>query len=285
VTTLEQLGVTADLGAGAGFKALWSLLAILAVFALRWALVRAVRGGAEILTDRQRWWISLIKNLATAALFAGLVAIWADEIKAFALSIAAVAVAFVIATKELWLCVTGATWRGASQAFSVGDWIEIGPHSGEVIEENLLATVLQEIDPHDFSVTGRIIWAPNSLLLTAPIINNGFGKRFIYFQFDIYTEPHTGAAATMARIRDALDAATVEFHELARRYAARIERSAGAKLRDPAPRVTAHTTDLAKIAFRCAVFCPRERAAAVRAAVMAAYLDGGPPPPGGEMTK
>lgn len=278
--TLEQLGVNADLGASAALRALWSLLAILAIICLRWALVRAVRGGAEILTDRQRWWISMIKNLATAALFAGLVAIWADEIKAFALSIAAVAVAFVIATKELWLCVTGATWRGASQAFSVGDWIEIGPHSGEVIEENLLATVLQEIDPHDFAVTGRTIWAPNSLLLTAPIVNYGFGKRFIYFQFDIHTEPHAGAAATLARITNALNTAAVEFHELARRYAARIERTAGAKLRDPAPQVTTHTTDLAKIAFRCTVFCPRERAAAVRAAVTAAYLEGGPPPPG-----
>lgn len=279
--TPEQFGIDADLGAGPALRALWSLLAILGVIALRWALVRAVRGGAEILSDRQRWWISLIKNLATAALFAGLVAIWADEIKAFALSIAAVAVAFVIATKELWLCVTGATWRGAAQAFSVGDWIEIGPHSGEVIEENLLATVLQEIDPHDFSLTGRTIWAPNSLLLTAPIINNGFRKKFIYFQFEIHTEPHPDAAATLARLTAALNDAAAEFHELARRYAARIERAAGARLRDPAPQVTAHTTDLAKIAFRCAVFCPRDRAAAVRAAVTAAYLEGGPPKPGG----
>ncbi len=273
IASLEQLGVTGDLGASVTLKALWSVLALLATFTLRWAVVRAVRGGAEILTDRQRWWISMVKNLAAAALFAGLVAIWADEIKAFALSIAAVAVAFVIATKELWLCVTGATWRGASQAFSVGDWIEIGPHSGEVIEENLLATVLQEIDPHDFAVTGRTIWVPNSLLLTAPVVNNGFGKRFIYFRFDIYLEPHLCAPGTQARIAAALDAATQDFHELARRYAARIERTAGARLRDPAPQVTAHTTDLAKIVFRCAVFCPRERAAAVRAAVMAAYLE------------
>lgn len=276
--TLEQLGVTGDIGPGAALKALWSLLAVLGVAGLRWALVRAVRGSASILTDRQRWWISMVKNLATAALFAGLVAIWAGEIRAFALSIAAVAVAFVIATKELWLCMTGAVWRGASQAFSVGDWIDIGPHSGEVIEEDLLATVLQEVDPYDFSITGRTIWVPNSLLLTAPVVNNSFHKRFIYFRFDIHAEPGGDAAGRRARIAHALDRRAESFGDLARRFAARIERTAGARLRDPAPHVSMHTTELAKIVYRCTVFCPRERAAEMRATAMAAMLDAAPPP-------
>ena len=273
----EQLGVTPDLAAHAvaapWLKLALSALVILAALALRWALVRLVRGRAPFLSDRQRWWISLLRNLSTAAIFLGLLAIWAEEIEDFALSLAAVAVAVVIATKELWLCLTGAIWRGASQAFSVGDWIEIGPHSGEVIAEDLLATTLQEIDPRDFHPTGRVISAPNSLLLTSTVINHSFRKRFIYLDFPVYAEPFAGAEAVRARIEAAVGAASEEFAELARRYAALIERNAGTPMRDPAPRVTLDTTDLAKLVFRVTAFCPREKAAALRAAALGAFAE------------
>lgn len=41
--TPEQPGVDPDLGAGPPLRALWPALAILAPFALRWALARAAR--------------------------------------------------------------------------------------------------------------------------------------------------------------------------------------------------------------------------------------------------
>lgn len=261
-------GMSADVAR----RAVWSVLAILLIFGLRWALIAGLRRRARYLTDRQRWWISLIKNLSSGAVAVALVAIWAAEVQDAALSIAAVAVAVVIATKELWLCVTGATWRGVSGAFSVGDWIEIGGYSGEVVDENLLATVLHEIDRDDFYMTGRVVSVPNGLLLTEPVINHGFRKRFIFHEFDIHAEPHPNPEATRRRIQTALDEAAAEFSEIAQRYAQRIERRVGAQLRDPAPSVSIFTTELAKLIFRSTVFCPRDRADAMREAAMAAFL-------------
>jgi small-conductance mechanosensitive channel len=274
---LTTLGVTGDLaqavsyGPDEAMKAALSLIVMAVLLTLRWGVVRLIRSGRPPLSDRRRWWISFVRNTGLALLVIALFAIWQAEIQSAALSLAAVAVALVVATKELLLCLAGALWRGLTPSFGVGDWIEIGPYSGEVIEETPLATVLQEIDPEDFEATGRLVAAPNSLLLSQAVINHGFRKRFTYLDFPIYAEPRDDAEAVRLRIETALAGAAAEFEEVARRYAARIEKTTGARLRPTGARVALSTTDMAKLVFRCSVFAPRERAAALRAVAMAAY--------------
>jgi len=274
--TPEQLGVATDLAEAAGDSAAGKLavtaLILLVVVAARWSIVRLVRGSTDYLSDRQRWWISAVRNLATVLGFVAVVALWSREIGDAALSVAAVAVALVIATKELLLCLAGALWRQVAAPFSIGDWIEIGGHSGEVIETNPMSIVLQQIDPVDMELTGRLISAPNSLLLSQPVLNNSFRKRFTYLDFAITAEPTADVAAARDAVEAAVLAAGADYAETARRYAARIEKSTGAHLPDPAPRVTLATTDLAKIVLRVTVFCPRERVAQIRAAAMAAFV-------------
>ncbi len=74
--------------------------------------------------------------------------LWQSEISEFALSVTAIAVAIVVASKEIILCFTGSIQRASSRSFRVGDWIEVGKLCGEVIEHNMMATVIQEIDLH-----------------------------------------------------------------------------------------------------------------------------------------
>jgi small-conductance mechanosensitive channel len=275
----SMIGVTPDLTlaiGGAQLKLLLSVAVVLLAWVVRLALMRMIRRGQGVLSDGQRWWLSLVKNLSVVVGFAGLTAIWSSEIANAALSLAAVAVALVVATKGLILCISGATWRGLSQPFGVGDWIEVGGYSGEVIDESLLSTVLQEIDAYDMHVTGRTITLPNSLLLTQPLVNHGFRKRFLPLFFEIVEEGFeknlATADQTRTRILVALEALSGEFADVARRYAARIERSAGVRLRDPAPKVTMRTSDLGKLVYQVTVFCPRDRAEDVRVAAMRAFL-------------
>jgi small-conductance mechanosensitive channel len=65
-------------------------------------------------------------------LLLGLVLIWAPQLWTFALSLAAVAVEIVVATKEMILCISGSLMRASPRAFSVGDWIEVADVRGEV---------------------------------------------------------------------------------------------------------------------------------------------------------
>ncbi|KPQ25482.1 MAG: Mechanosensitive ion channel [Halomonas sp. HL-48] len=84
--------------------------------------VRVIRGQKEILSDYRRAWLARIRN-ATFITLLCLALIWLNSLRAFALSITAVAL--VIATKELILCLSGTVLRIVNQSFEIGDWVKI----------------------------------------------------------------------------------------------------------------------------------------------------------------
>ena len=269
----EDLGVTREVVEySLQIRGIVSLAFVLFVFGARWLIVREIRRRADVITDVQRWWISAVKNVATGLLLIGLIAIWATEIADFALSITAFAVALVFALRELLQCLMAAIWRGTSRPFEVGDWVQIGEHSGEVIEETLLVTVLQEIDPRELRHTGRTITVPNALLLTHSIVNNNFRKRFLIHVFTLVSEPAADAEKVRGAILEALRREAEGFGDLAERYAAMIQKRTGVALPETGPTVTLGTTDFANIAYRVSIFCPRERALEMEQAATAALV-------------
>jgi small-conductance mechanosensitive channel len=143
---------------------------------LRTISVRAVRKSNLPMEIRRRWVVQ-IRNTTILLVILGLTVIWATEFRAVALSIVAFAVALVIATKELILCLSGALLR--ARAFSVGHRIEIGRILGDVIDVGALATRLLEVDPVTLERTGRSVTIPNSKFLDDPIINESFTGNFV----------------------------------------------------------------------------------------------------------
>lgn len=261
----EDLGITPELISwSVQVRLALSAVLILFVIGARWLIILEIRRRSEILTDTQRWWITVVKNLSTLAILVGVVVLWAPELGDFALSITAFVLALVIATKELLLSISGAIWRGTTLPFRIGDWVEIGGYSGEVIDETLLVTQLQEIDRVDFRYTGRTVAVPNALLLNAPVVNHNFRKRFILHEFTLTAEPAVDALAVRQTVLGTLVAATAEFADLARRYAAVIEKNAGVKLPTIEPRVLLGTTELGNFTYRCSLFCPRDQASALQ---------------------
>lgn len=271
--TPEMFGVTADLANVLTVSQLgWSVVLLLAALGLRWIVVRIIRARSVLLTEVQRWWIAATRNAATLAIVIGLVVIWSDEIEAFALSITAFAVALAIVTKELILCIAGAIWRGGSNAFEIGDWIDIGPHSGEVIDETPFTTVLQQFDHDSLRLTGRTVVVPNAMLFTQPVVNHHFRKRFLFHHFKITAEPGGDPEAVRAAIETALQTASDDFRDVASRYAQMIGKRTGVRLPDVAPEVSLGTTDNAKVVFRCQLFCPREEVVALETVAHQAWL-------------
>ncbi len=269
----EDIGVTTDLDPlDVNIRLLISLGVILGGYTLRILAQRLIRGGQAVLSDSRRKWMVTARNTLNALVVLGLFVLWTPEIEEFALSITAFVVALVIATKELILCLSGATWRRTSRAFDIGDWVEIGGHSGEVVDATLFVTDLQEIEKREYRYTGRTVAVPNSLLLTQPVINHNFRKRFLEHEFAL----HVPADAPALRIRDAIAAALnaefATFDTVARRYAAIIEKRAGVKLPDAAPTVRIETNVYGILVFRCALFCPRDRAAEIEQVAAQAML-------------
>src|SRR5690606_24394117 len=130
--------------------------------------------------DKRRWIIQ-IKNISFIVLAAGLFGIWATELRAFALSLVAVAAALAISTKEIIQCFLGGFYITSAKPFELGDRIEINGVRGEVIDHNFLSTTLLEIGParEINQLSGRQLVLPNSVFLSGPLQNQSLQQDYV----------------------------------------------------------------------------------------------------------
>ncbi len=137
--------------------------------------------------DLRRRWLVQSRNALALVVLLGLVIIWATELRTLALSLVALAVAFVVATKELILCLSGSLLKAASRSFELGDRIQIKDFRGDVIDQNLLSTTVLEVGPGKLthSRTGRMVVIPNSLFVSEPVINESYTDDFILHVFTV----------------------------------------------------------------------------------------------------
>ncbi len=159
-----------------------AVLALLAsVVALRFILLRAVVRRESLPLDVRRRLVVQIRNVLGIVFVVGLFFILANELRAFAVSLVAIAVAVVLATKELILCLSGTALRIGANAYTIGDRIEINGVRGNVIDQTFLATTILEIGPGHVTsqYSGRAVVFPNSLLLAHPLINETYMKQYI----------------------------------------------------------------------------------------------------------
>lgn len=133
--------------------------------------------------------------------------LWFLQLQVFLVSLLAVAAAFVLAFKELIMCLTGGILVKVSNVFKAGHRIEVDGVRGFVIEKSLLSTKILEIGPENNSqqTTGDIITIPNSLMLSKSIKNESYFKGYSIkaFVFKINDVSSVGAfeKAILAKAR------------------------------------------------------------------------------------
>jgi len=181
-TWLENFAVSGSL-----FNMLISTaILILVIIILRGLLSRYIRRRVSS-TELRRRWLVQSRNGVLLLLLLGLLFIWGEELRTLALSIVAIAVAFVVATKELILCVTGSILKTGAGSFNIGDRIQIKDFRGDVIDQNLLATTILEVGPGKITHqrTGRMTVIPNALFVSEPVINESYTHDYILHVFTI----------------------------------------------------------------------------------------------------
>ncbi|GEM_PF-77666 len=242
---------------------------------LRYVFIRLIRGKDELLSEDKRRWIIRVKNMVWTMMVLSIVLIWAPELRTFALSLTAIAVAVVVATKELILCFSGSFMRMSTQPFQVGDWVRLGNVSGEVVDISIFSIVLEEID-HDgktFGYTGKTISVPNSLLLTAPVENMQVMKRFLFKEFSMtinYADMDVRDLAAHLRVIAARHFEPNQKEALAR--IRKVERKVGIKLDKPDPEIYVRTTDLGHLVFTVKAFLPTREAHKIATAISSEFL-------------
>lgn len=158
-----------------------TVLLLLGVIVLKALLIRVFSSESRLPFEKRKRRAIHIRNLMIFIFITGVIFIWSKELHALALSLVALAFAIVIAFKEV---ISSANWeifRAATDAYSVGDYIEINGMRGVVLDHNFLSTTIQELGPGKRSnqFSGRSITIPNNIFLTAPLINESYMKDYV----------------------------------------------------------------------------------------------------------
>ncbi len=251
-----------------------SLILLAMVLTGRLALMRAVTHSTSLSVESKRRWVLMIRNVIAAIFIIGLAFIWAHELSTFAVSLVAIAVALVLATKELILCLSGTVLRAGSNAYTLGDRIEISGTRGNVIDQNLLATTVLEIGPgHSSSqYTGRAVVFPNSLLLAHPVINETFMKVYVV---QVLTIPLTMEDDWQAAEKLLLEIAMSEcvpFMEEARVHMKQLEGKAWLDAPSVEPRVSLHVPEPGHIDLLLRIPSPAHRTSRLEQAILRRFL-------------
>jgi hypothetical protein len=141
------------------------LLVITATLLYQWY----IKSLSEVLpSDERRLRTVKLRNRMTVVTVLLLYLLWSTEIRTLTVSMGALAVAFVLATKEMILSVVGGVVRTTTRRYVMGDRIAVKGIRGDVLDITLLYTILMELDngPYSHQYTGNTVVIPNSVLIT-----------------------------------------------------------------------------------------------------------------------
>lgn len=261
---------------GIGKPLLADTLILFAGFLItRLVLIKSIRSWAGLSNENKRRFIVQVKNLTWVILALGVLIIWGPELRTFAISLAAVAAAFVISTREMILCFLGGMFKVAVRPFEVGDHIQVGTYRGEVADHNFMSTSLLEIGPgQDFhQLTGKQILVPNSMFFTHPIINECYGNDYVMHTFQVHLPPYRldWKDAEQALVNSCLEVCTPYVLE-AKSSFMRVERKEGLDLPSVEPRVSIRIDEEGEVYLLARVPCPVRRVAKIEQSIIRGYL-------------
>ena len=244
-------------------KVITSLVIILLSYPIKYYIAVWLKHQSRKKNKDHRYLINTIKNLSNLFLLAFLLYLWGDELQKFAFSIAAFIVAIVLATREYIQCFIGFLYVTSTRPFRVGDWVQTGPFCGEVTSTDWAKLTMLEIDQSNYSYTGKTLFIPNNQLITQPIKNLNFLKRYVSHQFSITMnssyEPYKSTEQLLKKAKEYC----ADFHSVAERYNAMIERNLDVTLPGIEPSISISTTDIGRIKTTISIFCPTEKASSI----------------------
>lgn len=238
----------------------------------KYMLVKVIRKRAKSKGDDRRDLVNNAKNFLNFVLIVLILSLWANEIQKFAFSIAAFSVAIVLATREFIQCVIGFFYLVSTRPFRIGDWIEVGDYVGEVSATDWIKTTLLEVDLSTYEYTGKTLFVPNNKLITSPIKNLNFLKRYVMHHFVITRDQSVNPYAFIEQIMATAKDYCKDFHDVAARYNHMIERRLDVAITGPDPKVKVTTSSLGDSEVEVTIFCPTDRAIEIEQAITKCFM-------------
>ncbi|HEY5931368.1 MAG TPA: hypothetical protein VIT63_00540 [Nitrospira sp.] len=253
-----------------------SLILLLTLIIVRPLIVRWIAHNPTLSMESKRRWVVTTRNSVVFAFLIGLVIIWAHELQTFAVSIVALAAAFVLATRELILCWSGAALRVGSKVFAVGDRIQIAGHRGVVLDHDAFATRLLEIGPGQSAhlYTGRVTIFPNSLLLTNTLIKENPEQEYGLYTLIVPVKSDDDWQKAERALLEAAKAECAPFMEEAARQMKLLEQANLLEAPSPEPRITIQLPESGKLHLVLRFPAPDRGRSRIEQAILRRYLIG-----------
>jgi len=208
-------------------KLLVSLLIAVALWIIHRLLLKSVVQRIKVPERRYQWQKALGYTFTTLGVLT-VSLVWLEGMQSAATYLGLLSAGIAIALKDPLTNIVGwifILWR---KPFEVGDRIEIGPFSGDVVDQRIFLFSMMEIGnwvDADQS-TGRILHIPNGMIFSQGVANYTHGPEFIWNEIPIlvtFESDWEKAKRLLQDIADARDISqednvTMEFEAASRRF-------------------------------------------------------------------
>ena len=167
-------------------KLIATFLAFALFFVIRRLLLSVVYKFVEDIKARHQW-RKVTSYTSFTLIFIIIAQVWFKGIESIATYLGLVSAGIAIALKEPLTNITGWLYIIWRSPFDMGDRIQLGSQSGDVIDTNLFNFTLMEIgswvDADDH--TGRLLHIPNGLIFSQTLANYGKGFKYIWNEIPV----------------------------------------------------------------------------------------------------
>jgi len=185
---------------------LTSIIIILSLSVLRYVILKLVWRNTQNLKIRYQW----NRTLSIIIPFTGILligAIWMPAFKQFGAFLGIIAAGMAIALKDPITNMAGWLFILTRKPFVVGDRVQVGKHTGDVIDIRLFQFTMLEIGnwvEADQS-TGRIIHLPNGMVFLEPQANYSTGFEYIWNEIKVLITFESNWAKTKSLLEEIIN--------------------------------------------------------------------------------
>lgn len=208
--------------------------------------------------ERVRTKLVLFKNGLFLITITSMAFIWVSQFAGIVLSLAAVAGATLMVSKELIMCALGYMVVTFTRPFKVGDYITVGAYSGKVIDIDMFSTTLAQIGSVH-QLNGKQLNVPNNVFITLAVENSTATAPFIINIYQIKLPLNTNVALIEEMAREAADVITKEWQEAADAHFRRIEEADFIDIPSASPKILWESVDHREIKMSIRFACPANK--------------------------
>lgn len=183
---IDWLGTVTGFGSQAMGKLLLTAGIVILLWLIRWAFIVVVHRRTAEPRTRYRWRkIGTYSVTIAGAILVGRV--WLEGIQSLVTYLGLVSAGIAISLRDPIVNWFGWAFIGWRRPFTVGDRIQIGSLSGDVIDIGVSTFSVLEVAPPELGeqTTGRIVHVPNGKVFVEPLVNITQGFKYVWNEIPI----------------------------------------------------------------------------------------------------